>query len=196
MQAPVSKRRRFLSRPEWMVLGGLFLLVVSTVIPGWWWWQQQQQLSMARADLRVLVESAQRYNREYGSWPGAASSPVQDIRFGVGLSNARVMNILRALEGPGNENHAGNEQQIVFLEVKPYRVGWSGLDEGGVFLDPWGTPYQIVFDSNFDNVCEVANSIYGRLIGQGLAIWSCGPDQRSDTADDLLAWKLSSALAP
>jgi hypothetical protein len=92
------------------------------------------------------------------------------------------------VEGPGNPQHRGNEQQIVLLEVEPYRAGWSGLDASGAFLDPWGTPYQMVFDSNFDNVCDVENSVYGRLIGQGLALWSCGPDGRSDSADDLLAW--------
>lgn len=190
MQAVDSTRRPRVSRSELLILIGFLLLLASLIFPGRWAWHQYQRLNMARADLRVLVEAAQRYHREYGSWPGALRSPLADIRFGRAIPNAEVLNVLRALEGPGNVNHAGNEQQIIFLEVEPYREGWSGLNAEGSFLDPWGTPYQMVFDSNFDNVCEVEQSIYGRLIGQGLAIWSCGPDRQSDTADDLLAWTM------
>ena len=43
-------------------------------------------------------------------------------------------------------------------------------------------------DGEIISGCNVENSIYGRLIGQGLALWSCGPDRRSDTPDDILAW--------
>lgn len=190
MQAVDSAKRRRITRSELLILAGLLLLVASIVFPGRWAWHQYQRLAMAKSDLRVLVEAAQRYHREYGSWPGALRSPLADIRFGRAISNAEVLNVLRAQEGAGNVNHLGNEQQIIFLEVEAYRSGWSGLSADGSFLDPWGTPYQMVFDSNFDNVCEVEQSIYGRLIGQGLALWSCGPDRKSDTPDDVLAWTM------
>lgn len=190
MSVQEAKARRWPSRSEWLLLAGLLLLVVSVAFPSWWAWKEYRRLLMARVDLKVLAEAAERFHREYGEWPGSLQATAKDLRFGQKISNANVMNVLRAVEGPGNPQHKGNEQQMVFLEVEPYRAGWSGLDETGAFLDPWGTPYQMAFDSNFDNVCEVENSIYGRLIGQGLAIWSCGPDRKSDTPDDLLGWKL------
>ena len=171
-----------------MILFGLLLAVASAVGPGWWAWRRHQRLSMARSDLRVLDEAARRFHREYGAWPGCWEVSASDRRFGREIPNAQVVNVLRAVEGAGNPQHLGNDQQLVFLEVEPYRSGWSGLEPSGSFLDPWGTPYQMVFDANFDNVCEVENSIYGRLIGQGMALWSCGPDRRSDTPDDLLSW--------
>ena len=188
MPAPAPKSKFRLSRSEWLVLLGVLLFLLSSLGPGWWAWHRHQRLGMVHVDLRVLDEAAQRFNREYGVWPGGGENAAKDRRFGRELSNAQVLNVLRAVEGPGNPQHRGNDQQIVFIEVELHRPGWSGLDESGAFLDPWGTPYQMVFDSNFDNVCEVENSIYGRLIGQGLALWSCGPDRRSDTADDILAW--------
>lgn len=170
------------------MLSGLVVGLVSAFISAGWAWQRHARLLMAQADLRALGEAVQRYHRDYGSWPGAQASQVADLRFGRDVSNREVMNILQAREGPGNVRHAGNEQQVVFIEVEPYAAGASGLEPGGAFLDPWGTEYQMVFDANFDNVCEVENSIYGRLIGQGYALWSCGPDRLSDTPDDLLSW--------
>ena len=189
MPGPDAQKRFLISRSEWLLVAGALLLVLATVVPGWWAWRRYQRLAMARADVRVLVESMQRFHREYGTWPGAGSSAVADVRFGREISNAEVMNVLRAQEGPGNPGHAGNDQQIIFLEVESYRPGWSGVDRDGAFLDPWGMPYQMALDANYDNVCEVEQSSYGRLIGQGFAIWSYGPDRRSDTGDDLLGWK-------
>lgn len=188
MSAPAFRFRSRFSRSELLIIAGLILLLVSVIAPGWWAWKRHQRMVMVRADLRVLVDVLQRYHREYGSWPGALGNPAEDVRFGRTVSNAQVMNILRALDGPGNPQHHANEQQIVFLEVEPYAEGVSGLDIEGAFLDAWGTPYQMVFDANFDNACTVEQSIYGKLIGQGQAIWSCGPDRKSDTADDLLTW--------
>jgi len=163
-------------------------MLISSVFPGVWAWKRRERLKMAQLDLRVLVEAVERYHREYGVWPGALESMLTDVRFGRGESNAQVLNTLRAEEGTGNPQHRGNEQQLVFLEVEPAGAGVSGLDARGAFLDPWGSEYQMVFDSNYDNVCEVEKSMYGRLIGQGHAIWSCGPDRQSDTPDDLLTW--------
>lgn len=176
------------SRSELLLLASVVMLVLSIAVPGWWAWKRRERLSMARADLRVLVEAVERYHREYGVWPGVLRTTVADVRFGRGASNAQVLDVLRALEGPGNPQHRGNEQQLVFLEVEPAASGLSGLNPEGAFLDPWGTEYQVVFDSNFDNICEVEDSMYGRLVGQGYAIWSCGPDRLSDTPDDLLTW--------
>ena len=189
MPVAEARKRPPLSPSEALILAGVLMLVLASVLPGWWTWRKYQRLMMAQADLRVLMESAQRYHQEYGGWPGVTRGAAADVRFGRSIPNAEVMNVLRAVEGPGNERHAGNEQQIIFIETEQYRPGWSGLDAEGSFLDPWGTPYQMVFDSNYDNVCHVEQSIYGRLIGQGFALWSCGPDQRSDTPDDLLSWQ-------
>lgn len=190
MSMSVSRRRPFLSVSETLILAGLLIALAASVVAGLWAWHRHQRLVMARSDLRALEEAVQRFHREYGSWPGAANSRSADIRYGRQAPNREVLNILQAREGRGNEQHAGNEQQIVFIEVEPYETGVSGLNSEGDFLDPWGTPYQMVFDANFDNVCDVEKSVYGRLIGRGYALWSCGPDRQSDTPDDLLGWSM------
>ncbi len=99
------------------------------------------------------------------------------------------MNVLRAVAGPGNPGYSVNSKRIAFIEVREAEPGWSGLDQQGNFLDPWGQPYQIVLDTDLDNSCDISGSIYGRRIGEGMAVWSCGPDRESDTVDDVLSWE-------
>lgn len=190
MPVPGPSDRSGLARPEWVFLLGALLFVLSIALPSCHAVRHRQRLAMARADLRTLMESGLRYYREYGAWPSAHSGEPGDYRYGREVSNAEVLNVLRSQPGPGNEDYRVNTEKMIFLEVEPYRRGWSGLSPDGAFLDPWGMPYEIVFDTDYNNVCEVRDSVYGRLIGEGMVVWSCGPDRQSDTADDLRSWKL------
>jgi hypothetical protein len=130
------------------------------------------------------------FHSEYGIWPSLYSGEYGDYRYGRSLSNALVINVLRGVAGPGNPQHAVNPRQIGFIEVAPAERGLSGLDSGGNFIDPWGVQYQIVLDTDLDESCDIEYSIYGYRQGQGAAIWSCGYDGISDTADDILSWEL------
>lgn len=143
---------------------------------------------MALHDVAALERAIQRYQREYGKWPAPSQAGGADVRYGRRRPNAEIMRILRAESGPGNPEHALNPQRMVFIEMESHKPGWSGLDGRGEFLDPWGQPYQIVLDSNYDNAAQVENSIYPRLLGVGVMIWSYGPDTISETRDDLISW--------
>lgn len=179
------------ARAETLFVAGLALVVLSILGPGWMHLRHRQRLAMARSDLRAMIEAGSRYYREYGTWPCRRAPEMGDARFGRSPPyNREVLNVLRSVSGSGNPEYELNEQRMVFLEVEGFRPGWSGLNAEGDFLDPWGQPYEVVLDSDFDNACEVANSIYGRLTGEGMAVWSSGPDRRSDTTDDLCSWKL------
>ena len=142
---------------------------------------------MARHDIVALQRAILRHHREYGSWPAPAGLSA-DLRFGARRPNAEVMNTLRAEPGPGNREHETNPQRMIFIDIPLHQRGYSGLDASGEFLDPWGMPYQVVLDTSYDGAVTVENSIYGRVPGVGVLIWSCGPDRRSETKDDLLSW--------
>lgn len=178
-----------LSRPELAIAAGCVLVVCSAVLPGRAVIGRRQRRAMAVDDMRALLAAGRSFYDEYGVWPTAHSGEFGDYRYGRSLPNAEVVNVLRAQDGPGNPDHSVNPRRMVFLEVKPYRKNWSGLDGQGEFLDPWGQPYQLVLDTDLDNNCEMEYSIHGRRQGQGMAVWSCGPDRISDTADDLLSWQ-------
>ncbi len=149
--------------------------------------RRQQQLA-ARADIRALLEAGNQFFEEYGVWPSEHSGQYGDFRYGRGDPNRYVMNPLLARDGAGNPGHAINRRRIVFLEAPAWRPGYSGITTAGDFLDPWGQPYQVVMDTDLDNLCDMRNSIYGLIPDCGMAVWSCGPDRVSDTADDLRSW--------
>lgn len=164
------------------------LLLVSVVLSAREFVKRWQRLVMARGDLRSITTAVQRYHARYNVWP-APPSHSGDIHYGRVRSNSEVMNVLRAVSGTGNPDNMVNSNRVVFLDVAPAAPGLSGLDAQGAFLDPWGHQYHIVLDLDYDNVCFASDTIYCRIQGQGVIAWSCGPDGKSDTDDDLLGWK-------
>ena len=138
-----------------------------------------------------LLSAGARYRLEYGTWPAARRpGAAGDMRFGLhDAPNREVINALLAQDGQGNEDHALNPRRMIFLEMGSHRPGRAGLNDEGDVLDAWGEPYQIVVDTDLDGVSEVEDSIYAGGIDGGMIIWSCGPDRKSDTRDDLLSWR-------
>lgn len=181
--------RQGLSRPETVLLLGLLVFVLSLVVPGWFMWVAHRRTAMARADLKAVTEAARTFYAEYGTWPTALSGGLEDVRYGRDTPNREVINALRAQDAPGNLAHRVNKRKISFLEVPDYRPGWSGLDADGNLVDPWGQPYQMLLDASLDGICISPTTVYGRREGEGIMLWSCGPDGLSDTRDDLLSWQ-------
>lgn len=177
-----------LSWPEWILLFTLVLFLLSTIVPAIFFFRGRARLEMARHDISVLSLAILRYQREYGTWPAKSTQGGADTRFGRERPNAELMSVLRAETTDVNRSEELNPQRMVFLEVETYQQGWSGLDSRGEWLDPWGSPYQVVLDSNYDTAAEADRSIYGRVSGLGVLVWSNGPDRKTDTADDLLSW--------
>ncbi|MSU35819.1 MAG: prepilin-type N-terminal cleavage/methylation domain-containing protein [Pedosphaera sp.] len=74
-------------------------------------------------------------------------------------SNRQLIATLRDQErfanGDLTENgpqHALNPQRTVFLNVKDVKnQAPAGVGEDGVYRDPWGNPYMITLDLNYDN---------------------------------------------
>lgn len=179
-----------LSKSEWVLLAGVAILAVSLTVPPVLAFRTRKLAASAREGGDLLLRAGAEYRMEYGVWPTRRGIGRGDVRFGRrGIANREVVNALRALEGKGNEGHASNPRRIEFLRAGEFTPGRAGLDEHGDFLDPWGTPYQVVLDTDMNGVCDVADSIYGGGIDGGMLVWSCGPDRKSDTGDDVVSWK-------
>ena len=84
---------------------------------------------------------------------------------GTILSNAEVIAILMdntSLANGVNTNHIRNPQQTIFLNPKMSGYNPSvdqgqapgGVDVNGVYRDPWGNPYVISMDLNYDESCK------------------------------------------
>jgi prepilin-type N-terminal cleavage/methylation domain-containing protein len=134
--------------------------------------------------------------------------------------NSDVIAILLAITNfPGtanatsNPNNSKNPQQLSFLNVKMKSdVTSSGVGADLVYRDPWGNPYIITLDLNYDNQCE--DGLYGTanvsFNGNGAAginglvnpidptgasdhfvanttvmVWSMGPDGQAGSYDNV-----------
>ena len=182
-------RRSGFSRSEVIFLIGIILLAASIMLPAREFVRRWQRLVMARGDLRSIATAVRHYHSRYNLWPGQSGRQGGDIHYGPRHSNSEVMNVLRAVEGPGNPKHAANSNRVVFLDVAACGPGLSGLNSHGEFIDPWGSQYHIVLDLDYDNICASSDTIYTRIQGEGVIAWSNGPDGKSDTDDDLRSWK-------
>jgi prepilin-type N-terminal cleavage/methylation domain-containing protein len=140
------------------------------------------------------------------------------------VSNNEVIAILmdrtnypNGLAVAANLNYAKNPQQTIFLTAKfsnydpttndPHPPG--GVDINGCYRDPWGNPYVISMDLNYDEQCKDAfyssNSIsHGGLNGLSnpdgasattdnwqyhgkVMVWSAGPDGKIDGSGSVTA---------
>ena len=140
--------------------------------------------------------------------------PVQNSgNKGYQNSNSEVMSILLARDRYPNDNtmtpnanHLKNPRKREFLNVKSPPLG-SDL----VYRDPWGNPYFLTIDLNYDNKCRDAfyrsiargdrvgllkNGLYWEA-SQAVMVWSLGPDGAANPGvpadggvnkDNILSW--------
>ncbi len=183
-----ENRKQPFSKAEKLIGGGVLLIVLSIIIPVWVTVESDRREAMTRADLDMLVSASERFFFDYGYWPSPHMGTAGDVRYGREAGNELVMNILRAIDGPGNEGHRLNPDRIEYVDVGYRGRGRSGVTETGRFVDPWGSPYQIVLDTDMNNVCTMTQTIYPNQTGVGVVAWSFGSDRRSDTDRDILSW--------
>ena len=149
-------------------------------------------------------------------------TPTPNVKYEA--TNSEVMTILMdetngligttAIPNP-NWNHQKNPKQIKYLSpsqsgFNPATTGGqplAGLDVNFVYRDPWGTPYVISMDLNYDEKCMDAyyrhqkmsspsgiqnglnglnNPVNGAsdnfAFNGGVMVWSWGPDKNADPA--------------
>ena len=143
----------------------------------------------------------------------------------IQVSNAELVAILRAQDKfrngrpNSNRNHRLNPKKVNFLNAKDVTStteGGVGID--GVYRDPWGSPYIVTLDANYDG--KTIDAFYGQASVSGaerneglngltrvkggyqanssVLVWSLGPDRLSSAdekadqgvnRDNILSWQ-------
>jgi len=141
------------------------------------------------------------------------------------VSNAELVAILRAQEKfrngrpNSNRNHKMNPKKINFLNAKDVTsTTQGGVGTDGVFRDPWGSPYIVTVDANYDG--KTIDAFYGKGGVSGsdksagltgltkvnggyqantpVMVWSLGPDglasagekaNKGGNKDNILSWQ-------
>ena len=131
----------------------------------------------AKKEVTDIVGAIQAYDSAYGQFPISTDvrnlAANQDFTYGdalltsalgpgiYGANNSEVMAILMDITnyptgGPtANMNHSKNTQQRVFLPATMVsEATLPGVGPDLVYRDPWGTPYVITMDLNYDERCR------------------------------------------
>jgi prepilin-type N-terminal cleavage/methylation domain-containing protein len=136
----------------------------------------------AKNDVMQIVAAVKGYYTEYGKYPplqapgsggGKTSESPTDELIGDQAANAKennskLFNTLRAIADEPNTDNKLNPRRVVFFEGKAAanpdspragfldRAGSKAGGDKGSFYDPWGKQYNIVLDTNYDNVLDVS----------------------------------------
>ncbi len=154
------------------ILAGLLLPVVSRV-------KVKGRIAQAQTEARSLAAAITSYQSLYTLYPSSEidGKGGKDITY---TNNSEITVILLDISTnavPANLDHKRNTQRHVFLNAKlvdsVVQPGVSQKDFN--YRDPWGNPYVITLDLNYDNACE--DRYYGRLPAP-VMVWSLGPNGR------------------
>jgi len=214
MRSPTEHKRAF-TLIELLVVIAIILILVGLLFPAFKAVQDQAKRTQAKNDLTQIVNAVNAFYTEYGKYPLV----VADTIYGpAGTANNVLFNELRA-----TATATQNPRQIVFISppyVKTPANPRSGIATQatninnisvavGDLVDPWGTPYNVAIDGNYDN--QLANAYTDGSAGGdpnatppyalriGVIAWSLGKDQTLGTlnppsssftnSDDVISWQ-------
>ena len=166
---PPSARRRGFTLIELLVVIGIIAVLASMLLPAVMRAIGQAEKTQAKTEVKALETAIKAFFGDYNRFPGAVSN-------GTGSTTATLTGSLRGLSTYSTDNPRG----VVYLDVSEKSIGTNATDYAGstgtvdVLYDPWGRPYQIAVDYQFNNT--VASADGETLQGRNVAVWSWGPN--------------------
>src|SRR5204862_4604358 len=150
---------------ELLIVIGIIAILIGLLFPAFKGVQDQARKTQAKNDLTQIVTAVNAFYTEYGKYPLATSDAY--ITDTSTPSNADLFYTLRAQPFGLNVGNVANPRQIVYISPRvlgttPAR---SGIGSNGQFYDPWGTPYQVAIDGDYNN--QITTNPYGNNTGAG-----------------------------
>jgi len=188
---------------ELLIVIVIIAILAALLFPAFRGVQAQARRAQAKNDLTQIVTAVNAFYTEYGKYPLATDDSIIS-------NNADLFYTLRAVASGANAGNAVNTRQIVFIsppDVKDPSKPRSGIGTttgAGQFFDPWGTPYYVEIDGNYDNAVSnpyTANAGATPNLQIGVIAWSLGSDQDGAKAagagdkktgvydDDVISWQ-------
>jgi prepilin-type N-terminal cleavage/methylation domain-containing protein len=188
---------------ELLVVIVIIAILMGLAFPVFQSIQNQAKKTQAKNDLTQIVTAVNAFYTEYGKYPLSPATP-GDTSYGGATSNGTLFNELR------NITPTENPRGIVFLsppDAKDQTNARNGLKTSdGQYYDPWGKPYLVRVDTNYDNFVTNPYSANagttkdpsGTLAVQaGVIAWSVGKNQiggtgdknSADSNDDVISWQ-------
>ena len=219
MRSP-SRHTRAFTLIELLVVIAIIGILVGLLFPAFKAVQNQARQTQAKNDLTQIVNAVNAFYTDYGKYPTSATS---DSCFAWQISgmtfepfNAALFNELRACNTSTDPLSCSatatlNTRRIVYISppiVKNATSPKSGIGTGsyiGRYFDPWGSQYNVLIDSNYDNSVRNPYVALGGSgagvdpVAQGVVAWSNGSDQLVGgsgsnqniytNSDDVISWQ-------
>ena len=190
---------------EMLVVIVIIVVLMGLAFPVFQGVQNQARRTQARNDLMQIVTAVNAYYAEYGKYPLTPATPA-DTTYGATPTNEQLFNELRSVAP------LQNPRGIVFLsppDVKDANRPRAGISSApataGQYFDPWGKPYMIRIDTDYDNQVNnpySQNAGSAPLLRSGVVAWSFGKDALSQSTamtsadkntgtnkDDVISWQ-------
>lgn len=192
MRSPCRSTHAF-TLIELLVVIAIIAILVGLLFPAFKAVQNQARQTQAKNDLTQIVNAVNAFYTEYGKYPLATDDSII-------TNNADIFYTLRAVANGANAGDVVNPRKIVFISppnVKDTANPRSGIGSNGQYYDPFGTPYKLRIDGNYDNQFlnpYVADSGAGPAsLTTGVIAWSLGKDAAQgttfNTSDDVISWQ-------
>jgi prepilin-type N-terminal cleavage/methylation domain-containing protein len=207
MEMTMSPRQRVVAFTliELLVVILIVAVLMGVAFPVFQGVQNQAKKTQTKNDLVQIVTAVNAYYTEYGKYPLTPPTPA-DTTYGATTTNEQLFNELRSVTA------IQNPRGIVFLsppDVKDVNNPRAGISSApapaGQYFDPWGKPYMIRVDTDYD---DQVNNPYSQnagsapLLRSGVVAWSFGKDALSQSTsttsadkntgtnkDDIISWQ-------
>ncbi|PYL03452.1 MAG: prepilin-type cleavage/methylation domain-containing protein [Verrucomicrobia bacterium] len=193
----VERSRGAFTLIELLVVIAIIAILVGLLFPAFQAVQNQARKTQAKNDLTQIVNAVNAFYTEYGKYPLATDDSTI-------ANNADLFYTLRAVASGANAGDVVNPRKIVFINPPNVKNDTAGNRRSGVstadgnYYDPWGTPYRIAIDGDYNN--DINPNPYTADTGAGpgtlnigVIAWSLGKDATQGTdfnaSDDVISWQ-------
>lgn len=187
-------RREGFTLLEILVVISIIAVLTGLLFPGIQGAFINAKKTQALAAVRDITTGLKQYQVDYGRFPVPAGQAVEDV---LDLDSGSA--VLKVLLGENPQRL--NPKAERYIEPKIGKAGAGGLIGAGAdysLVDPWGQPYHVIMDLNYDG--HIANpdeqnedtAIAGEALAQlpvSVLVFSSGPDKKLYTRDDVVSWR-------
>jgi prepilin-type N-terminal cleavage/methylation domain-containing protein len=207
-----ARRRRAFTLIEMLVVIAIIGILASLLLPALAVVKKNSMIKSAKVDMNNIAAAVGGYQGQYTLAPVPKQLPnnadnAKDYSYSA--FNNEVIVILMDIATnavPVNLNHSRNPEKQAFLNAKltasTNGAGVSTIDFN--YRDPWGTPYVIAFDLDYDNKVNVPDTVDPEFaqypyvdIPRAVLVWSRGPDRKAvagnpnapENRDNIKGWE-------
>ena len=172
---------------ELLIVIVIIAILAAVAFPVYGMVMETVRKTEAKKDVQDLKQAIANYRLEYQRLPYGGD---QDRE--LNTEDDDIMSILAGVEG-----HPINPRVKVFYQGKRAKDARGGEPVGGIhgegdnlkMADPWGQPYYIIIDANYDH--KVQNPVSGGVLRQKVIVWSKGKPRKEDVPNDQKYWYTS-----